>query len=74
MVLEVGATLVHIYSYSPSNIPSFHVYGPDAVNTSQVLFFPTYPTLYGGGRERKERKKQGKEGGKWARRRLHSLW
>lgn len=64
MVLEVGATLVSIYSYSPSRVPPSHVYGPDAVNTSQVIFFLTYPTLYGGGRERKERKKKrGRETG-----------
>ena len=70
MELEVGATLVRVHSYSPSRVPPSRVYGPDAVNTSQVIFFLTYPTLYGGGRERKERRK---EGGKLATVRLHSL-
>lgn len=62
------ATLVRIYNYSPMGSTPSHVYGPDAVNTSQVTFFLTLSYFIW---RRKERKAE--ERGKLATVRLHSL-
>lgn len=51
-----GATLVRIYSYSPSSPPLMYMGLMQC--TSQVTFFLTYPTLYGGGREGKQEERE----------------